>query len=68
MERYGAKHYWLGHINDFRGRYTGDGLWGCAFGLIGACIGIAAGKSSDYLSFRSLYMVQSIFVSVLFDC
>ena len=39
------------------------GLWGCISGVIGAILGIAAGKSSDYSTFRSLYIAQSVFVS-----
>ena len=65
MGRYGGAHYWLLEIGSwyYYGRYTGDGLWGCISGVIGAILGIAAGKSSDYSTFRSLYIAQSVFVS-----
>jgi len=62
LARYEGMHYW--RLYDFYGRYTGDGLWGCILGVIGSCLGIAAGKSSDYPAFRSLYIAQSFFVSV----
>ena len=65
MGRYGGAHYWILEIGDseYYGRYTGDGLWGCISGVIGAILGIVAGKSSDYSAFRSLYAAQSVFVS-----
>ena len=65
MVRYDGAHHWILVIGDwdYLGKYTGDGLWGCISGVIGAIFGIAAGKSSDYGSFKSLYAVQSVFVS-----
>ena len=68
LGRYDGAHYWHLEIGswDYYGRYTGDGLWGCISGVIGAILGIAAGKSSDYSAFRTLYIAQSVFVSVDF--
>ena len=63
MVRYGGSHYW--HIYGFYGRYTGDGLWGSILGAIGGTIGVTAGRSFDYYSFRSSYVAASVFVSVV---
>ena len=63
LARYEGAHYWYFQPLRYYGRYTGEGLWGCISGVIGAILGIAAGKSSDYRTFRSLYISQSVFVS-----
>ena len=65
LGRYGGAHYWLLEIGswEYLGQYTGDGLWGSILGVIGAILGIAAGKSTHYSAFRSLYIAQSVFVS-----
>ena len=65
MARYEGAHYWILDFGswEYVGKYTGDGLWGCVSGVIGAILGIVAGMSSDYGVFRSLYIVQSVFVS-----
>lgn len=75
MYRYGSHKWllnpsgklWIELIIDgtwyYRGRYTGDGIWGCGFAIIGAILGISAGSVNDYNTFRSLYIAQSVFVS-----
>ena len=64
--RYGS-HPWFLIIGDwsYRGRYTADGIWGVALGVIGAILGISAGCVSDYGTFRGLYIAQSVFVSIV---
>ena len=63
---YGS-HPWFLIIDElnwsYRGRYTCDGMWGVALGVIGAILGISAGCVSDYGTFKSLYIAQSVFVS-----
>ena len=58
-------HRWVLIIGDWSyvGRYTGDGIWGCGLGVIGAILGISAGCMADYRTFKSLYIAQSVFVS-----
>ena len=63
MGRYGGGHPWYLEFLDYVGSYTGDGIWGCVSGVIGAGLGIAAGKSFEYSTFRKLYIAQSVFVS-----
>ena len=62
MGKYGPN-WWYFEPFDNLFQYTGEGLWGCISGVTGAILGIAAAKSFDYRTFRSLYIAQSVFVS-----
>lgn len=63
LGKYNGRHPWYLEFLDYVGYYTGDGLWGSVSGVIGAGLGIAAGQSLVYDTFRKLYIAQSVFVS-----